>query len=369
MNRSTGRFLATLRLLAVRRFAILAALGFVSGLPLLLTGGTLTYWFAREGIDKTTIGLFAIIAIPYTLKFLWAPLLDYLSPPPIIRKLGRRRGWAMSIVLPLAACLFAIGLCDPHSQLLLIALLGMMVAACSASLDIVLDALRIESLSDDEQAIGSALFIYGYRVAILVAGAGAFSLADYLAWSVIYSAMAGLMLVSSLIILMAFEPAIPQSKAKEEASLIYRICFAFLNPFIEFFQRLGLSAIAILALVILYKFGDAVLGQMANPFYHEMGYSGTEIGLVTKFWGLWATMIGIGAGGVLAIRIGLFHALVVAGIAQALTNLAFVWIAAGGDPLTAQLFQHVGGQEAGSGHKSPKTDEWQGVVRFFAIIS
>jgi len=304
--------------------------GFVSGLPLALTTGTLTYWLAREGVDKTAIGLFALLGIPYAFKFLWAPLLDHLPAPPPFGRLGRRRGWAIVIQLALMAALLAIGAADPNETTLLFGLAGLSVAFLSASQDIVIDAFRIELLDRDEQGAGAAAIQLGYRLGMLVSGAGAIWMSAFLPWFWVYAGMAACLPVGMLLILTATEPAESLESLNRDRKTGYAewLKRAVVAPFLDFMKHPGW--IAILAFALLYKFGDAIGGIMANPFYVEMGFSAEEIASVTKFFGLGATIVGTIAGGALVAGIGLIRALVIAGILQAVTNLLFALLAANG---------------------------------------
>ncbi|RVU36173.1 MFS transporter [Hwanghaeella grinnelliae] len=304
--------------------------GFVSGLPLALTTGTLTYWLAREGVDKTAIGLFALLGIPYAFKFLWAPLLDHLPAPPPFGRLGRRRGWAIVIQLALMAALLAMGAADPNETTLLFGLAGLSVAFLSASQDIVIDAFRIELLDRDEQGAGAAAIQLGYRLGMLVSGAGAIWMSAFLPWFWVYAGMAACLPIGMLLILTANEPAESLESLSQDRKAGYAewLKRAVVAPFLDFMKHPGW--IALLAFALLYKFGDAIGGIMANPFYVEMGFSAEQIASVTKFFGLGATILGTIAGGALVAGIGLIRALVIAGILQAVTNLLFALLAANG---------------------------------------
>lgn len=304
--------------------------GFVSGLPLALTTGTLTYWLAREGVDKTAIGLFALLGIPYAFKFLWAPLLDHLPAPAPFGRLGRRRGWAVLIQLALMIALLAMGAADPSEATLAFGIAGLSVAFLSASQDIVIDAFRIELLDRDAQGAGAAAIQMGYRIGMLVSGAGAIWLSAYLAWFWVYAAMAACLPIGMVLILTANEPAEGEESLSRDRQANYTdwLNRAVVAPFLDFMKHPGW--IAILAFALLYKFGDAIGGIMANPFYVEMGFSAEDIAGVTKVFGLGATIVGTIAGGALVAGIGLIRALFVAGVLQAVTNLLFALLAASG---------------------------------------
>ena len=318
--------------------------GFVSGLPLALTTGTLSYWLAREGVDKTTIGLFALLGIPYALKMFWAPLLDHLPAPGPFARLGRRRGWAVVIQGLLMAALLVLGAVDPLTDPFALALAALAVAFLSASQDIVIDAFRIELLEQDEQGAGAAAIQLGYRVGMLVSGAGAIWLSAALPWFWVYAAMAACVPLGTLVVLSAREPELSaQTGAAQSAAArpgyAAWMRHAVVDPFADFMARRGW--VAILAFALLYKFGDAIGGVMANPFYVEIGFSPEEIAAVTKLFGLGATVAGTLAGGVLVVRAGLLPALFIAGVLQAVTNLLFALLAWAG-PETALLALAVG---------------------------
>ena len=286
-------------------------MGFSSGLPLLLTGSVLQAWLKDGGVDLKRIGFFALIGLPYTLKFLWAPLFDrYVLP------LGRRRGWLLLMQLAVAAALLALAAARPSpGHLGLIAAAGFLVAWFSASQDIVVDAYRRESLAEAELALGSALYVNGYRVGMLLAGGGGLILADWLSFAAMYRIMALAMLACVLVTLLAPEPAPPQGRPRSLRD-------AVVLPFLDYFSRDG--AWLILAFILLYKVGDTMASAMTTPFYLELGYSKTEIGAVVKLFGFWATIAGGTLGGVWILRTGMAPALWWFGIGQMVSTLGFV---------------------------------------------
>jgi PAT family beta-lactamase induction signal transducer AmpG len=306
-----------------RRMALIFAMGFSSGLPLLLTLGTLGWWLREVGVELQTIGLFALVGLPYSFKFLWAPAMDHAPLPLLTRRLGRRRGWALAMQLGLAASIAGMGLSEPASAPLATAVWALAVAFFSASQDVVIDAYRIEILAPHEQGAGAAATQLGYRIGMLVAGAGAFALAELWSWPTVYLLMAALVGVGVLAVLLAPEPAPPPAEpaAAPEAGLASRLQTAVLEPIADFVTRRGWLAILLLAL--LYKFGDAVSGQMTSPFYFDLQFSKLEVASVTKVWSIVATMAGITAGGALVAGIGTFRALLLGGVLQAATNLLF----------------------------------------------
>jgi PAT family beta-lactamase induction signal transducer AmpG len=308
-----------------RRMLLIFAMGFSSGLPLLLTLGTLDFWLREVGVDLTTIGLFALVGLPYSFKFLWAPAMDHAAFPGLTRWLGRRRGWALATQLGLAAAIAGLGLTDPAIGPAATAAWALAVAFCSASQDVVIDAYRIEILAPHEQGAGAAATQMGYRIGMLASGAGAFALADTLPWATVYLAMAALVSVGAVAVLLAPEPDAPASEALAGADaaggLAARLRVAVVEPLVDFVGRRGWVAILLLAL--LYKFGDAVSGKMASPFYYDLQFTKLEVASVTKVFAIVATMAGVAAGGALVAAIGTFRALLVGGVLQAGTNLLF----------------------------------------------
>jgi len=286
-------------------------MGFSSGLPLLLTGSVLQAWLKDGGVDLKRIGFFALIGLPYTLKFLWAPLFDrYVLP------LGRRRGWLLLMQLAVAAALLVLAAAQPSpDQLWLIAGAGFLVALFSASQDIVVDAYRRESLAEAELGLGSALYVNGYRVGMLLAGGGGLILADWLSFPSMYRIMALAVAACVLVTLLAPEPVAPEGRPRTLRD-------AVVLPFLDYFRRDG--AWLILAFILLYKVGDTMASAMTTPFYLELGYSKTEIGAVVKLFGFWATIAGGTLGGIWILRIGMLCALWWFGIGQMLSTLGFV---------------------------------------------
>ena len=320
-----------LGLYANRRQAAIALMGFSSGLPLLLTTGTLGYWLKQVGIDLTTIGLFALVGLPYALKFLWAPLVDRAPIPGLTRVLGRRRGWALAAQLLLVGAILGLGASDPVQAPSWTAAWALAVALLSSTQDIAVDAYRIEVLEEHEQGAGAAVTQAGYRGGMLAAGAGAIALSDFVPWPVVFAGLAGLVGVGMLGVLLGPEPPkvepMPPS-ARPGESVLRQV---LLDPFRELSRHQQWGAILVFA--VLYKYGDAVAGVMANPFYADLGFSGVEIGSVTKVWSIVAFLPGVFAGGVLVARAGLLRALLVGGVLQAVTNLLFAWLALRGRDL------------------------------------
>ena len=318
-----------------RRQLVILLMGFSSGLPLLLGFSTLSYWLAKEGVSLAAIGGLLAVSTPYAVKFLWAPLLDQAPPPRLTRRLGRRRGWLLFIQLLLMIAIVALGAGDPKQNLGYMAAMAFVVAFLSASQDIVIDAYRIEILHENEQGAGAAMTQTGYRFGLLAAGAGAIALADVIAWVWIYALMAALVTIGVIAVLIAPEPPAPASEASGASPGARRLAAtlkrAVVAPLTEFLGRPG--AVWVLLFVLLYKYGDAIAGAMANPFYHQIGFSGVEIAGVTKVFGVAATLVGVFAGGALVARFGMLPTLVAGGVLQAATNLLFAWLAAAGHDL------------------------------------
>ncbi len=322
-RKSPGEILSTL---FSARMLVAFIMGFSSGLPLLLTGSVLQAWMREEGVDLGTIGLFALVGLPYTLKFLWAPLLDRFT---LYRALGRRRGWLLSIQLVLMLAIAGLGFVNPAEAPLIVALAALLVTFFSASQDIVIDAYRRESLADAEQGLGASLYVNGYRVGMLLASGGGLILADYVAFRTVYLIMAAAMLAGSVTTLLAREPALPAGTPKTLAE-------AVVQPFVEYFSRN--DAVTVLLFILLYKIGDTMASHMTIPFYLDIGFTKTEIGAVVKLFGFWATIAGGLLGGVLILRLGIYRALWVFGILQALSTAGFA--------LLAQLGHSVAGLAA-----------------------
>jgi len=325
-----------------RRVLSLLFFGFSSGLPLLLVYSTLSAWLTEVGVSKTAIGFVSLVGTAYALKFLWSPLVDKLPVPILTRLLGRRRSWMLVSQVALIISIYGMAVSDPATVdgLWWMILWAVVVAFASATQDIVIDAYRTEILDDEKLGAGAANIVFGYRVAMLVAGGGALIIADFASWSWAYIAMAGLVVVGIGAVLLNPEPQVRTSResvaleGKGRAFLEKNahlpgpvlgasawIYAAVVCPFTEFMSRRGW--VAVLLFVALYKYGDALLGVMANPFYLEMGFSKTEIGAVSKGFGLAMTLVGAALGGVLVARYGILRALLVCGVLQAASNLVF----------------------------------------------
>ncbi|MEM7207329.1 MAG: AmpG family muropeptide MFS transporter [Pseudomonadota bacterium] len=310
-----------------RRLLFVLAMGFASGLPLYLTLSTMSIWLTESGVSLATIGLFALVGTPYSVKFLWAPLVDSIPVPILSRVFGRRRAWMMVIQVALAICIIGLGFSRPEVTPLLTAIWAIGVTFFSASQDIVIDAYRIEILDEDQQGAGAAMTQAGYRIGGIVSGAGALYLAEVIAWPIVFCAMAGILLLGFIAALLApnsdSDSVLIEQTAATGKPLQWFKDFVR-DPFREFFQRTSFAtAILILAFILLYKFGDAFAGVMANPFYIKIGFSKSEIASVSKVFGVIATMVGVFAGGYLVAKIGVMKSLLYAGLLQMFSNLMF----------------------------------------------
>ena len=302
--------------LASGRLWVAGLMGFAGGVPLLLTLTLLQAWLSSARVSLTTIGLLGLVALPYNLKFLWAPLLDRFAP----LGLGRRRGWLVVAQVSVAASVVALGLQDPVRHLWAVGLAALAVAFFSATQDVVIDAYRRESLADAEQGLGASMYTYGYRVGMLVVSAGGLVMADRVGFRAVYLGMAGIMLAMVAVTLLVPEPV----GSPERPGTLKR---AFLGPFAEFFRRreaMPGGALAVLAFILLYKLGDNLADHMAIPFYLDLGFSNTEIGTVVELFGTWALLLGVLLGGALQLRTGLYGALLVSGVLQGVSTAGFV---------------------------------------------
>jgi len=289
-------------------------MGFACGLPLLLTISVLQAWMKEEGVDLTIIGMMALVGLPYTLKFLWAPFLDRFTLP----FLGRRRGWLLVAQVALIFSIAGLGSTDPGNNPWIVAFAAFLVTFFSASQDIVVDAYRREDLTDEELGLGSSLYVNGYRVGMLLASGGGLIMADYIPFSMVYMIMAACILPGVLTTLLAPEPEITFGKPKT-------IKEAAVDPLVEYFKRQG--ALWILAFILLYKIGDTMASAMTTPFYLDIGFSKTEIGTIVKLFGFWATIAGTLIGGVLMLRLGIKRSLWVFGFLQAISTACFALLA------------------------------------------
>ncbi len=289
-------------------------MGFSCGVPLLLTISVLQAWMKQEGIDLTTIGLFSLVGLPYTIKFLWAPIFDRFTLP----FLGRRKGWLLTAQILLIISIALLGLTNPSKTPWLVAATAFLVTFFSASQDIVVDAYRREDLKDEELGLGSSMYIYGYRAGMLLASGGGLILADHIPFSMVYLIMAVSLIPAVVAVVLTPEPTTIDGQPTT-------ICEAVFEPLKEYFARDG--AILILLFILFYKIGDTMASAMTTPFYLDIGFTKTEIGAVVKLFGFWATLGGTFVGGVLMLKFGINRSLWMFGILQALSTACFAYLA------------------------------------------
>lgn len=324
-------------------------LGFAAGLPFLLVFSTLSRWLAEVGISRTLIGFFSWVGITYSIKVLWAPVIDRLPLPGLTRLLGKRRSWMLLGQAGILLGLLCMANIQPAEHIGLFALAALLVAFASATQDVALDAYRIEIIATEYQGAMSAMYIAGYRLGTLVAGAGALYLAEYTGWAMAYTVMAVLMLIGILTVILVPEPehSISQTTYENEERVIRYLegsahmpawvrnitawfIGAVVCPFTDFFQRNGSLAITILLLISVFRITDITMASMANPFYFDLGYSKVEVANITKLVGFFMTLAGAALGGILVVRYGIMRPLLAGAVAVALTNLLFAVMAGTG---------------------------------------
>lgn len=305
--------------LLTRRMMICVFTGFSSGLPLYLLLNLLPAWLRSDGVDLKTIGLFALIQFPYTWKFLWAPLLDRYVPP--IGIAGRRRAWMLLTQVGLVAAIAGIGVFSPSTDIGTVLLIGGTIAFLSATQDIALDAYRRELLSDSELGLGNSVHVNAYRIAGLIPGSLSLILADHLPWQQVFVITALFMVPGAVLACVIAEPATSKAMPKTLSQ-------AVVEPFNEFISRAGVKeALLILAFIFFYKLGDSMCTALATPFYLDMGYAKSDIGLVAKNAGLWPAVIGGLLGGLWMVKLGINRALWLFGVVQFLSIFGFAWLA------------------------------------------
>ena len=331
MNAHAQNWLAASRIYLDRRVIAILFLGFASGLPLLLVFSTLSFWLKVEGVSLAAIGAFSLVRTPYTFKFLWAPLIDRLNVPILSARLGRRRAWTIVTQVALMGAIFALAGTSPAEAPIWTAVFAIVVAFTSASQDIVIDAYRIELLEEDEQGAGAGVIVFGYRMGMLTAGAGALWLNTIMSWPQVYMVMGCLVVVGMITILLSPEPNPPENWeadagpaagrpwSERVGHFLYEAVWA---PFRDFMTRANWPLI--LLFIMFFKLGDAYLGVMANPFYVEMGFTNAEIASVSKVFGIGATLVGGLLGGLMVMRWGIIKTLLITGVLQMLSNLVFV---------------------------------------------
>ncbi|WP_415059524.1 AmpG family muropeptide MFS transporter [Congregibacter sp.] len=329
-----------------KKTLVLSLLGFSAGLPFLLVFSTLTAWLRDEGVERTAIGFFAWVGLTYSIKVFWAPVVDRLQLPLLHGLLGQRRSWILLGQFGIAAGLALMSVMNPQASLVNIALAALLVAFASSTQDVALDAFRIESAPDEEQGALSASYIFGYRLALLVSGAGALYLADIHSWSVAYLGMTALVGACMLATLWADEPAhrTPEEQRRMDAQMVDQVMGrpmhlderpvwqrqllgAVICPLLEFVRRFGPFAFVLLLFIAVFRLSDIAMGVMANPFYLDLGYSKSEIASVAKLFGFFMTIAGSLLCGVLVLRFGLLRPLMLGAVMVASTNLLFALLA------------------------------------------
>jgi len=303
-----------IRVLFSRRILVAFLMGFSSGLPLLLTIGVLQAWMKEKDVDLTWIGMITMVQLPYTWKFIWAPVLDRFTLP----FLGRRRGWLLIAQLCLIVSIITLGYSDPVKNAMTMVVAALMVSFFSASQDIVVDAYRREDLADEELGLGSSMYIYGYRLGMLLAGGGGMILADHMPYARVYLIMAACMVPGVLTTLLTPEPEVGAGAPRTMKEAVF-------NPMVEYFSRN--NAVWMLVFILLYKVGDTMASAITTPFYLDLGFSKTDIGAVVKVFGTGATLAGAFLGGVILLRLGINRSLWIFGILQAISTAGFAILA------------------------------------------
>ena len=350
-----------------RKVLAMLFLGFSAGLPILLVFGTLSAWLNSAGVDKTTIGFVSWVALAYGLKFTWSPLVDRLPLPFLTAWLGQRRSWMLLAQVGVIGGLLAMATTDPITDLAAVVLFAVITAFSSATQDITIDAWRIEAVDDELQGAMAGTYQLGYRIGMILAGSMAFVIADFYSWSAAYIVMAGFMSIGIVCTFVIGEPDHSRTKGEWETERrvvdlmqknqhlpekLRRLQAWFVGavvcPFADFFARNGWNALLILSFIAVFRMSDITLGVMAFPFYQDMGYSGTQIGLVSGLVGKFVTIAGALIGGVLVVRYGVMRMLLAGAIVVIATNLLFAWLATQ-PPLLIWLIIVVGADNLAGG--------------------
>jgi PAT family beta-lactamase induction signal transducer AmpG len=308
-----------LRIFGQPKMGILLLLGFSSGLPFYLTSKTLQAWMTTAKVDLTTIGFFSLVTLPYSLKFIWAPVMDRYVPP----FLGRRRGWVLITQVLLLLAIAAMSLHDPQQGLRMLAINAIAITFFSASQDISLDAYRTDVLGDREMGAGAAVFVMGYRVAMITTGALAFFLADRMPWQTVYLILSSLILIGIATTFFAPEPVLSDAPPRT-------LVEAVVLPFADFFQRVGMRAVVVLLFIVVYKYSDSLAGSMTTPFLLQAGFSQSEVGAVFLGVGVIATIAGVVAGGAVIGKLGINRSLWIFVVFQGLSNLTYYGLSLAG---------------------------------------
>jgi PAT family beta-lactamase induction signal transducer AmpG len=353
-------WLESFKIYLQKRVVILFFFGFSAGLPLLLVFSTLSFWLREAGVSRASIGFFSWIALAYAFKWIWSPFVDRLSIPLLTPWLGRRRSWLLLSQVSIILSLIGMAMSDPQQNLAMFAVCALVVAYSSATQDIVIDAFRIESGPEKFQAAMAAAYMTGYRLAMIMAGAGSLAIAAWSsnseayqlsAWSTSYFVMAACMGVGIITTFVAKEPDYKGTALQQQQAAILEqlnaakipsaagrfmawLNMAVIAPFADFFKRYGKHAILILLLIGTYRISDIVMGIMANPFYVDMGYTKGEIAAISKIFGVTMTLLGAALGGVLLTRYSTYSILFLGGLLVVITNFIFAILAFVGKDLT-----------------------------------
>ena len=325
--RAEKTLLGSLAAYARARSLVMLLLGFSAGLPFYMIYQNLSLWLAEAGVEKGEIGLFAWTGFAFSFKFLWAPVVDR-APIPVLEKLvGHRRAWMAAAQIGVALTLLAMSAADPAGNLWVVAAIAVAMAFAAATQDIAIDAWRIEAATDEEQGVMAAMYQYGYRVAIMIAGAGALIVADNVSWPAAYQFMALLMGVGLLTALFAPKVEVRDYVPPPRAPFAETVSKSVIGPFRDFFERYGIQALVILLFIALFRVPDFLMGYMTGPLYIELGYDKTTIGAIRSGAGLFATMGGVFLGGLLVSRVSFKWSLFIGVLGQSLTNLIYSWLA------------------------------------------
>jgi PAT family beta-lactamase induction signal transducer AmpG len=322
-NTQSKTFLESIALYLRPRLIVVLLLGFSSGLPLAMTLSLVSWWLGPLGISKSTISLFGLVTLPYTLKPLWAPFIDRLQPPLFFKKLGRRRGWLLFVQILLTASIVLMGQSNPKEHIEMMAIFAILLAFFSATQDIIIDAYRVESLNIDEYPAGAGVEVFGYRLGMMVTGSLGLWLSDKISWDYIYGILALFMGVGILTTLFCKEPkSIREVRA---GGVMDWIKESYIGPFKDFIQKDGWYWI--LAFILLYFFGDQMIGRMSLVFYQELGFSGAEVALATKTFAIWMSILGGIIGASVSFRFGVMKAMLIAGVLHMMANFCFIGLA------------------------------------------
>lgn len=305
------------------RLIVVLLLGFSSGLPLAMTISLISWWLASLDISKSTISLFGFVGMPYILKPLWAPFIDRLAPPFFFKKLGRRRGWLLLTQIFLAASIVLMGQSNPRENVEMMAVFAILLAFFSATQDIIIDAYRVESLDREEYPAGASVEVFGYRLGMMLTGSLGLWLSDKVTWDHVYGVLALFMGVGIITTLFCKEPK--SIREGRSGTVLDWLQESYIGPFKDFIQKDGWYWI--LAFILLYYFGDQIIGRMSMVFYKEIGFTGTDIALATKTFGMWMVVLGGFIGGSVGFRYGVMKTMLIAAIFHMMANFCFIWLA------------------------------------------